>query len=65
LSFTISTDFINDILRIAQCFPYTVSDLNRYIEDIQKVNYKRNWCQKSIVMPKTLGGNKIESLIIK
>ena len=65
LTFTITTEHANDVIKVAQCYPYTTADLNNYIEEIQKVNYKRNWCQKSTVMPKTLGGNKIESLIIK
>lgn len=59
------TEFPNDTLRIAQCYPYTLSDFNNFVEEIYKVNYKRHFCQKTNVMPKTLGGNKIDSLVIK
>ena len=31
LSFTISTPYENDVIRIAQCYPYTFSDLNLYL----------------------------------
>lgn len=34
LTFTISTQYDHDILKVAQCYPYTYSDLNIYLDNI-------------------------------
>ena len=34
LTFTISTPYEGDNLKIAQCYPYTVSDLNKYLDSV-------------------------------
>jgi hypothetical protein len=65
LTFTISTEHTNDVLRIAQSYPYTYTDLHNWFDDLFKVNYRKNFCHKVNVMPKTRGGNKIDSLLIK
>jgi hypothetical protein len=33
LTFTISTTYENDVLKIAQSYPYTYSDLNTYLDN--------------------------------
>lgn len=59
LTFNIMAQYPNDTIKIAQCYPYTLTDLNNFITDIEKVKYKKDLCHRVIVMNKTLGGNKI------
>lgn len=33
LTFTVSTPYDNDVLKIAQSYPYTYSDLNAYLDN--------------------------------
>ena len=36
LTFTVSTPYEGDTLKVAQCYPYTVTDLNEFLEKIEK-----------------------------
>jgi cytosolic carboxypeptidase protein 2/3 len=64
LTFTISTPFENDILLIANSFPYTVSDLNLYLEGLLKVKYKKDLLERNTLV-NTVGNHKLEVLTIK
>lgn len=43
LSFTISSTYQNDVLKIAQCFPYTLTNLKDYINNLMKVHGKKGY----------------------
>lgn len=64
LTFTVSTPYENDVLRIAQSYPYTYTDLNKYLQNIQHVKYKADLIERETIN-KTVGRNKIEVLTIK
>lgn len=52
------------MLRIAQCYPYPTSDLNAYLDAIDKIKYKREMFERETIV-NTIGRNKIEALTIK
>lgn len=59
LSFIISTQYPNDIINIAQSFPYTYHQLNLWIDSLFQLNQNRSFLTKTDVVTKTLAGNKI------
>jgi hypothetical protein len=54
----------NDVIRVAQCYPYSVSDLNNYLESIEKIKYKKEMTERETLLT-TIGRNKVEALTIK
>lgn len=46
LTFTISTPFENDILKVAQCFPYTLENLENFVSSIEKKYGKKGWVKR-------------------
>lgn len=64
LSFTISTSHENDVIRVAQNYPYTTADLDKYLDDLSRVRSKREIVERQIIA-RTIGKNKIEYITIK
>ena len=46
LTFTISTPYEGDTLKIAQCYPYTVNDLNKFLDRVEKTPGKKNMVRR-------------------
>jgi len=52
------------VIRIAQCYPYSVSDLNNYLDNIEKIKYKKEMIERETLVT-TIGRNKVEVVTIK
>ena len=64
LSFTISTSYEYDVIRIAQNYPYTTLDLEKYLDGLSRVKCKRELLERQAVAT-TVGKNNIECVTIK
>ena len=62
LSFTSTFKYDNDSVYIANCYPYTFSDCQHFINKVQK-STPRNIFKRSI-LTKSLAGNELDLLII-
>ena len=58
LTFTISTPYEGDTLKIAQCYPYTVTDLNKYLDSVEKKPGRKALIKRETA-GQTLGKNNI------
>lgn len=52
------------MIRVAQSYPYTYSDLNEYLESVERVKYKQQLFERETIQ-NTIGRNKIEAITIK
>jgi hypothetical protein len=64
LTFTISTPYENDVIRIAQAYPYTFTDLNTYLGNLELIKYKKDFIERETLM-NTIGKNRVEAITIK
>lgn len=46
LTFTITSHAESDTLLVAHSYPYTVSDLSTYLDNIEKIKYKRELIER-------------------
>lgn len=58
LTFTLMTSFDNDTLKVAQSFPYTLQDLNNFIQVTQKKPGRKSYLKRESA-GQTLGKNNL------
>ena len=58
LTFTLATPFENDVIKVAQCYPYTASDLGNYLDSIEKKPSKMKIIKRESA-GQTVGKNEI------
>ena len=58
LTFTISTPYQGDVLKIAQCYPYTLTDLKQCIENAEKKPGRKNYIKRESA-GQTVGKNSL------
>ena len=64
LSFTISTPNDKDVLLLAHSYPYTLTDLNLYLDSLIKIKYKKELIERE-TLATTVGKNKVEVITIR
>lgn len=64
LTFKLTNKIANDVLHIAQCFPYTVTQLKEYMANLIKNTPKKGTVISRSIIGKSVGNNPIEVLTI-
>ena len=49
LTFIISTPYEGDVLRVAQCYPYTFEHLQNFLDNVEKKYVKRNLVKREFI----------------
>ncbi|GIL75186.1 hypothetical protein Vretimale_7859 [Volvox reticuliferus] len=63
LTFTLTTEFDNDLVHVAHCYPYTYTDLQRYIRSLELDPLRRHQLRRE-TLATSLAGNAVDVLTI-
>jgi hypothetical protein len=63
LSFSIQLDHDNDIVYLAHCYPYTYTDMIRYLNHLESDPKRKNRMRRRTLC-QTIAGNNCEMIIV-
>ena len=64
LSFTLTAEYDNDLIHVAHCYPYTFTDLQRYLKALEEDPLRKGRVTKREALATSLAGNVVDVLTI-